>query len=345
MSDDFVEVLEDPTVYGFAGFLFIGDLHLASGKVGRRIDDYASAVLNKMSQAARICKEQNLYPVFLGDLFHRPRENSIELLARVMSGMREFRVAPPVLAGSHDRTESWFTDKDAAKLLASAGVLTLVDKPGKVLTLDIKGEKVNLWATPAGCRIPDSIPVEPNTRNIMITHADFDFNGMYPDAQELKEIEGCDMLVNGHMHTPAPMVLKGRMACHNPGSVSRPSIDLKKHQPVVSVWTPAHGISLTAESLKVAEHVFDLTGKEVFAAAPGELKAALPKGLRLSSFASKLRSTDALEAGRTDDGSVLLEELDAYFDMFEKPGVLKNYLTSLVHEVLVEQGKLPARAV
>ncbi|GBG14450.1 phosphoesterase [Novimethylophilus kurashikiensis] len=339
------KVYSEP-IKGFDGILFIGDLHLASGKVGRRIDDYAAAVLRKLSQAARICNERNLFPVGLGDLFHRARENNLELLAQVMAAFREFKlppgVLPEMLGGSHDRTESWFTHKDAAYLMANAGVLNLIDQPGKVLSLDIKGTIVNLWATPAGFRIPASIAAEPGTRNIMVTHEDFDFNGLYPDGQELKEIEGCDMLVNGHMHTPCPMVLKGRMACHNPGSVSRVSVDLKKHKPVVSVWTPAHGISLESVPLEFAEDVFDLTGKEVYAAAPGELKAALPKGLRLSSFASKLRETDTLEAGRTDDGSVMVEELEEYFSMFEKPGVLKTFITSLLEEVVEERQKKAA---
>lgn len=233
-------------------------------------------------------------------------------------------------------TESWFTDKDAARLLELSGALHLCDLTSKVLTLDIKGEKVDLWMAPANSEVPTSLASDSTRRNILVTHHDFDFNGAYPGAQELREIEGCDILVNGHMHTPCERVVKGRTACHNPGSICRPSIDLKKHKPVVSVWTPAHGLGLEPVPLVVKDHteVFDLTGKEIFAAEEKDLKASLPKGLRLSSFAAKLRSADSLEAGRTDDGSVLVEELDNYFKLFDKPPVLKTYITSLLQQTI-----------
>lgn len=330
-------MFEPEIIEGYEGFLFIGDLHLSSQRPGRRIDDYASAGLAKLRQAAVIAKERNLYPVCLGDLFHRPRENDLELLARTMAVMREFAVPLPVLSGSHDHTETWFTDKDAAKLLEGAGVIRLMATPGKVLTLNCHGERVHLWATPAGCAVPNSVTADEGGRNLMVTHHDFDFCGMYPGAHELHEIANCDLMVNGHMHTPTPMVLKGRTACHNPGSVVRVSVDLKKHAPVVSVWTPAHRLSLESIPLTVAPDVFDLTGKEVYAADPKTLKAELPKGLRLSSFAAKLRAPSTLEAGRTDDGSVLVEEMDAYFKMFDKPDNLRRYMAGLVQQIVEER--------
>ena len=85
------------------------------------------------------------------------------------------------------------------------------------------------------------------------------------------------------------------------------------------------------------QDVFDLTGKEVYAADPKMLKAELPKGLRLSSFAAKLRATESLEADRTDDGSVMVESLDSYFKMFDKPDNLRRYLSGLLAEVIAER--------
>lgn len=324
-------------IEGFDGILFIGDAHLVSHRPGRRIDDYATAGLNKLSQCAAICRERNLFPVSLGDLFHKARENDLVLLSRLMNVLDEFPVPLVVLGGSHDRTESWFTDQDAAQLLAKAGRLQLIEEPGKVLTLVISGQQVNLWATPAGAPVPRSIPTEPGGHNIMVTHHDFDFQGLYPGADELTEIMGCEMLVNGHMHHPAPMVIKGMTACHNPGSIMRNTVDLVKHKPVVSVWTPAHGSSLEQVPLVVADNVFNMTGKEVFAADPRELKASLPKGLRLSTFAAKLRTSESLDGTRTDDGSVLVEELESYFQLFDKPDNLKRYMLGLLDEVVTEQ--------
>lgn len=327
----------EPTIEGFAGILFIGDVHLASTRLGRRIDNYTEAGLDKLRQCARIAKERNLLPVCLGDLYHRPRDNDLVLLSRLSNVLREFAVPMRLLAGSHDRTESWFTEKDADYLLAQFGVLTLIEQPGKVLSMQIGGQRVNLFATPAGCSIPTSVPAETGSHNIMITHHDLDFKGPYPGCSFLTEIENCGMLVNGHMHTQAPMVFKGQTACHNPGSIMRNTVDLKNQQPVVSVWTPAHGASLEAVPLVVTANVFDLTGKEVYAAEPAELKADLPKGFRLSSFSSKLRAAESLGAARTDDGSVLVEEFQAYFEMFEKPDNLKLYLTGMLAELVNER--------
>lgn len=333
-------MLEQTTapVMGYKGILFIGDMHLSSGRVGRRLDDYAEAGLAKLKQAAQICRDEKLFPVSLGDLFHKAKENDLPLLSKTMSVLREFPTVPLMVAGSHDKTESWFTEKDAAKLLQDAGVLTLLDTPGLALSLDIDGRIVTLWATPAGSLLPARVKAPtPDSFNIMVTHHDFDFKGMYPGAHELKEIEGCSLLVNGHMHTPVPPVFRGQTHCHNPGSSMRVSVDQKNQQPAVSVWTPTHGVNLERRHLKHQAHVFDLTGKEAYPASEQELKSALPSAPRLSSFAAKLRGDTNLAAGRTDDGAVLIEEIDKYFRLFEKPAVLKKYIGSLLNTQLAER--------
>lgn len=322
-------------IKGYKGILFIGDLHASSRRPGRRIDNYSLACLDKIRQSAIIANENNLYPVFLGDLFHRPGENNLEFLAQMIQVCRGFKEPLLVLGGSHDRTESWFTPKDAAYLLQDAGVVELLDSVGKAKSLEIEGRIVDIWAAPAESEIPQAL--DRGDFNILITHHDFDFNGPYPGSIELKEIENCDMLVNGHMHTPTPVVIHGNTVCHNPGSVTRVSIDLLKHKPAVSIWKPTSGVSLERVELEVSSDVFDLTGYEAFAAEPRDLKASLPKGLRLSSFAAKLRAgSDSLDAQRTDDGSVLIEEMESYFKLFDKPDNVKRYISGLIKEVVDE---------
>lgn len=318
------------------GLLFVGDVHAASRRPGRRVDDYAAACVDKLTQAVAHANSGSLQMVLLGDLFHRSGENDLSLLAKIMEVLSQARWKPLLLGGSHDRTETGFTDRDAADLLSNAGKLTLLDKPGLAAEFEFSGVAVRLWATPAGYPIPKA--VEPFAGvNIMVTHHDMAFRGMYPKAVELKEIENCSMVVNGHMHTPCPMVLKGRTAFHNPGSVTRVSVDLLDHKPVVSAWTPPCGLSLEAIPLVVADNVFDLTGREAVAATPRELIAAMPVGLRLSSFAARLRASEALSASRTDDGSVLVEELEGYFKLFEPSSVVQRYLKGLLQEVIEEK--------
>uniref|UniRef100_UPI000B409202 metallophosphoesterase family protein n=1 Tax=Comamonas thiooxydans TaxID=363952 RepID=UPI000B409202 len=287
---------------GFSGILYIGDLHGSSTRVGRRIDDYAAVSLDKLSQAAKICREQNLLPVSLGDLFHRARENSLTYLSQMWKILsQEFHVPLIVIAGSHDRVETRLTDKDALHLLNQMGFIYALDRKGLAIQAEINGAVVNLWATPAGSPIPDSVDGEAGQFNVMVTHHDLDFNGPYPNCHEIKEIQNCDMVVNGHMHKACDMVIKGTTVWHNPGSIMRVSIKEKTHKPAVSLWTPAHGVNLQTIPLVYKENVFDLTGKEVFAADPRELKEALPKGLRISSFAGKLRAAAVLAASRTED--------------------------------------------
>lgn len=330
------------TFTGYDGILFIGDVHSNSRTPSRRLDDYAAASLDKLSQSVKIALERNLLAVCLGDLFHRARENDLTLLSRTMEVLRPLKDPLVLLGGSHDRTETSFTDHDASVLLARAGLLQLIDEPGQFGELVIDGTVVNLWATPAGFNIPDFVDGA-GARNLMVTHHDLDFRGPYPGCHFLKEIENCDLMVNGHMHTPAPMVLKGRTACHNPGSITRPSVDLVKHKPVVSVWTPAHRLSLEAVPLVVADNVFDMTGKEAFAADPRTLKESLPKGLRLSHFAERLRDgQDAMEAGRSSDGVILIEEMQGYFEIFQSPDNVQRYLKGLLAEVVEDHAKNPA---
>lgn len=322
---------------GYSGLLFIGDLHASSKRPGRRIDDYAQACLNKLSQCARIAKERNAFPVFLGDFFHRAGENNLAFLAQMMDVCRQFEQPLWVLAGDHDRAESWFTEKDAAYLLSEAGVIRLIDEVGLFDKVSIQGVEVGLWGAPALSTIPTELGLDQRGEfNVLITHHDFDFRGPYPGALELAQIDGCDMLVNGHMHTPTPSVVKGNTVCHNPGSVTRVAVDLVDHKPVVSLWCPAQGASLEKIALTITPRVFDLTGTEVASVGDRELKKSLPKGLRLSSFAAKLRSqaSSSLEATRSEDGSILIEELDAYFKLFEKPDNVQRYIKGLIKEVL-----------
>lgn len=332
-------------ITGFSGLLFIGDLHLSSLRVGRRTDDYATAILDKVAQAAEICRARNLAPVFLGDVFHRARENDLALLNRVIAQSRAFPTKPIVVRGSHDPVETHLTECDALTLVGNVGAMQVIDDTGLAARFDIAGQRVVLWATPAKEVLPTDLSEEEGFEhgafNIMLTHHDMDFNGRYPGAVELRPIRGCNMLVNGHMHTPAPQIIRGHMVCHNPGSLSRDAINLKDHKPVVSVWTPAHCSSLEAVPLRVAaaREVFDFTGKEVAAASVTELKASLPKAMALSKFATLLEGDQSLEAAGTDDGTVLLDELAEYFDSttMQNASALRAYLTELVQSVVAER--------
>lgn len=320
----------------YKGFLFIGDPHLSSTRPGRRLDEYSQTVLNKLSQAAKICRDKSLYPVILGDLFHRNKENNLELLSKLVEVAREFPCPPIVLEGNHDKAETALTEQDALLLLGVLGVFKLVTAKGFVQTFDFEGKAVHLWATPYGATIDQSIEAKDGL-NVMITHHDLAFAGAYPGAALLTEIDGCDMVVNGHMHKTSPKVVKGQTTWHNPGNISRLSVDTLDHTPAVWAWTPDHGDVLEKHALHFVRDVFDLTGLQVQAASAVELKKTLPRMMRLSQFAELLKVQDTLDAGRSEDASMMTEELENFLEEVEAPQTLRAYLSAMAKEVVAER--------
>lgn len=320
----------------FRGFLFIGDPHGSSVRPGRRLDDFPRTVLGKLSQAAEIAHERSLIPVILGDLFHRSKENNIEFLHQLVGVLRSFPCIPYVLEGNHDKAEATLSNLDALNLLGLLGVVQVVATSGFVASFAFDGHVSHLWATPYGSPLPDRIAPREGI-NLMMTHHDLAFAGAYPGAALLKEIPGCDMVVNGHMHKTAPSVVKGQTTYHNPGNITRLSVDTIDHLPAVWEWTPSQGHTLLRHPLEHSRDVFDMTGLQVEAATPSEMKKALPRMMRLSQFAELLKAQDPLDAERSDDGAVMMEELQALMDESEAPLALRALLSAMAKEVLAEK--------
>lgn len=323
------------------GLLFVGDVHAASARVGRRIDDYGQTCLGKLRQVAEIANKRQARALFLGDLFHRPGENNLAYLAAVRDILASFDFTPVLLNGSHDRVETRMSDRDAVAFLAACEVLQVCDTPKWVFQQEIEGAPVQVWGLPAGNPLPDALPAGvPGSTTFMMTHGDFDFRGPYPGAETLRPVVNCDVLINGHMHTPTPEVVHGATVCYNPGSITRPAISQLNHQPAVHFWAPALGISLERIPLKCEEGaaVFDLTGVRERADAAA-LKEALPKPLRVAQFAALLEGATSLAAGRTEDGSALAEELAEYFAENNTSPNLRAYLTQLIQQVVADAAK------
>ena len=187
------------------GILFIGDPHVYSARPGRRRDDYLSSVLEKLTRASEICWERSLLPVILGDLFHRAKENHLPTLARLFETLGHFPVQPLVLGGNHDKNDTLLQESDALSLFAQTGVIDVLDGACRAWrTLETEAGPVHLWGAPYGAQIPDAIEAGGLGQVVLVTHHDLAFQGAYPGAQLLKEIRGCDMVVNGHMHFTTP---------------------------------------------------------------------------------------------------------------------------------------------
>lgn len=321
------------------GFLFIGDPHVSSKRPGRRKDDYVASVLGKLEVAAEIARREELLPVILGDLFHRAGENHLPTIARLTAVLQLFPVVPICLGGNHDKTETLLTEVDALHFLDQVGALRVVDgECREVLELETPAGRIALWAAPYGVPIPERIESGAD-QVVLITHHDLAFEGCYPGATELFEIEGCDLVVNGHMHKTAPSVQKGQTNWHCPGNIEPLSVDVRDHVPAVWVWCggdpsqPLQKIVLPHD-----RDCFDLTGLNVEAAstdvAVNALDGAGPVHVPIvaaapSHFAELLSAESTLDAARTEDDETFREDLEAAFEELGTSGPVRLLLKAL----------------
>ena len=64
-------------------------------------------------------------------------------------------------------------------------------------------------------------------RQAWFTHHDIAFDGGYPGAVPPFAVEGCDVLINGHIHKTQKAIMAGRTRWLNPGNITRQSVDLR----------------------------------------------------------------------------------------------------------------------
>ena len=102
------------------GFLFGGDLHLASRAPSRRKAGYREAGLDKLRQLVDLANERRLVLVLTGDIFHRPREPSESLKTRLKRILG--RCWTPVLSnvGNHDKDGTRLDDDDSLAMVAES---------------------------------------------------------------------------------------------------------------------------------------------------------------------------------------------------------------------------------
>ena len=303
---------------GASGFLFIGDPHVSSKRVGRRKDDYLSSVLQKLEACAQLCDERNLVPVCLGDLLHRNDDSEIKMLNRLTRTLKKFSRKLLVLSGNHDLGQTSQSDEDVLTLLGQTEVVALLAS-GEVGVFEMldpnsadKHQKVRLWACAYGDQIPTSLP-RFDGQTVMVTHHDLAFGGAYPGARPLTEVENCTLAVNGHMHDTKPSVRFAGMVWHNPGNIEPLSVDLATHKPCAWEWTPSTGSgALQGHALPHGTDLFDLAGLHVEAASSALVASDLPT--QESSFARLLAHQTETEAARTEDATVLKGDLETIFE-------------------------------
>ncbi|HYE00517.1 MAG TPA: metallophosphoesterase [Alphaproteobacteria bacterium] len=312
-----------------SGLLFIGDPHISARRPGRRTDpDFAATSLDKLEQALAIAAANGLWPVILGDLFDRAREDDHTVIVRTLRLLKAAPRRPFCLVGNHDRLHDRLSDDTALGLLAETGALHVIAESGPAASLELAGRRIGLGGTPHGQDIPDSVDgLFPEAEAVVwLTHHDLAFGRPYPGAQPLRPIAGAALAVNGHMHGREAARPVGGTVWHNPGNILRQSVDLRDHVPAVWSWRPGGPAELVEHRLRFTPDRFDLTGR-----------LAQPISSGRSVFADLLKAESQSEMGRSADGAMLLEDIERLFDQ-ERTGADVQAILRDLHARAVARG-------
>jgi hypothetical protein len=336
------------TIREASGFLFIGDPHLCSEKPGRRKetkDEFSAAILGKIEQVIVIANDRRLIPVFLGDMFDKPREINDGIKTRLLRILRKCWTKPIVLVGNHDRKHAYLSDEDTLATIGESGVIDLITSSGPIGEFILDGVHVGLGGTPhlGSNGTPENIPTDvtglfsENVRGVIwLTHHDIGFEGAYPGAIMPFEIKGCRLVVNGHMHLTKEIITEGETNWFNPGNLTRQALDAINHIPRVWEFSPTG--SLQAHDLIHETDVFNLTGRLTDVITVGEAMEENAEDFD-SAFVDLLREEAGADLGKTHDGSVILEDIERKFSDERTPADVQVMIRAILKEVVEEEEK------
>lgn len=307
------------------GLLPVGDPHMSCVTPGRRLEeDFLPVVLDKITQARQIAEERDLLVVFLGDMMENATNKKngtskvVEDTNRILSGFAramDFRECITV-GGNHEKNEVRLTEGTTLATMRDLRMVHVMEESRPFAIVDIRGVKVGLGGTPHGQDIPKDVRGvfgEPVDRVVWITHSQFEFDIKNPFLDRTFEIQGCDLVINGHDHTTMTPRCEGQTWWFNPGNITRMSVDCANHVPSVWEWNPemAPG-ELQQHALKYNPLVFDMRGLQVGAdvAVVHAEETARAKSL----FAELLIADRGAEMERTVGGDLLGADIERYIE-------------------------------
>lgn len=312
------------------GVLVIGDPHVGSRRPGRRKDAvWPQAVLGKLERCVAIANERQLAVVILGDLFDRPVETDEALKNQLIRVLKGFRHRPIVNVGNHDIQHTMLTDSDSLALLGLCDVVDAVATSAPVTEFQIGARRIGIGMTPYGQTIPTDArgSFAGVDLHAWFTHHDIAFDGGYPGAVPPFAVEGCDVLINGHIHKTQKSVLAGRTRWMNPGNITRQSVDLVDHVP--RAWILDGSGALEPQALPFENNVFDLTGRVVEAADGSDVAREVE-----SAFVTLLQAESSTELKRSGDGSIVRDEIEAKFAADDTSDAVRAIVRSLLGEAV-----------
>ncbi|WP_114947948.1 metallophosphoesterase family protein [Microvirga calopogonii] len=312
------------------GILVIGDPHVGSRRPGRRRDAvWPQAVLGKLERCVAIANERGLAVVILGDLFDRPVETDEALKNQLIRVLKGFKHRPLVNVGNHDIQHTTLTDSDSLALLGLCDVVDVVAASAPVIEFQVDARRIGIGMTPYGQTIPTDArgSFAGVDLHAWFTHHDIAFDGGYPGAVPPFAVEGCDVLINGHIHKTQKSILAGRTRWMNPGTITRQSVDLVDHVP--RAWILDGSGALEPHALPYESNVFDLTGR-VVEAADGSVVAREIE----SAFVTLLQAETATELKRSGDGAIVRDEIEAKFNADNTSDAVRAIVRSLLGEAV-----------
>lgn len=312
------------------GLLVIGDPHVGSRRPGRRKDVlWPQPVLAKLEHCVGLANRRDLAVVILGDLFDRPVEPDEALKNQLIRILKGFRHRPVVNVGNHDIQHMTLTDSDTLALLGLCDIVDVVAASAPVATYLVGDRRIGIGMTPFGQAIPTDIrgSFTDVDWQAWFSHHDIAFDGGYPGAVPPFAVEGCALLVNGHIHKTQKSIMAGRTRWVNPGNITRQSVDLVDHVP--RAWVLDATGELSPEALPFEADVFDLTGRLVEAADGAAVAQAVE-----SAFVTLLQAESPTELKRSGDGSILRDEIEAQFLSDDTPDAVRAVVRSLLGEAV-----------
>ncbi len=291
----------------YQGLLFIGDPHIEGRSPDFRSDDYPNVILEKLAWVLAYAYKDDLLPIFLGDLFDKPRNNPTWLISRLIELLQGSNSIG--IYGNHDCAEPKLSENDSLILLIKSGCIRLIsrDAPWRG---EINGRPTLIGGSSYRQRIPDSVNITEFSREslfpeqtfgVWISHHDVLSNGYENGKFAPFEINHINLLVNGHIHTRGEPVKKGATTWMTPGNISRRSRSEKcrDQRPSVLQVTPTD-LDFDFEYITVPHQAFDQVfhdpvidsdledGASAFVAGLGELRLRkTSSGAGLTHFLTK----------------------------------------------------------
>jgi len=251
-------------------FVYATDAHARASTPSGRIDDYPTAILDKLQQVGTLAEEKDaLCVVFGGDLFHEP-DPSTSIKNQVLSLLMKYPCPVYGVWGSHDvfGYNQNTLGRTALGTLAAAGAIRIL-YPQKALRagpFDIVGlsHSYDIDDPAKHCYDLSRLEIEgtrPKSILVEVAHGmllDKPFAVGDAGYTLLKDVHTeAHYLLSGHFHPGYPVTTIGRTTFCNPGSLGRlENTEGNRSRPVQVAVVDEEGIEMVSLRYRAAEEVF-----------------------------------------------------------------------------------------